>query len=100
MTVAIEVNAIAILAGAIAPLVAAALSWLSIERAHRRNPASVTNVMLAGFAAKMVFFGGYVVVVLRVFGVRPMPFIASFTTCFIGSYLVEALLLKRLFRSS
>jgi hypothetical protein len=55
--------------------------------------------MFAGFAAKMVFFGGYVVVVLRVFGVRPMPFIASFTTCFIGSYLVEALLLKRLFRS-
>ena len=91
--------AAAILAGAIAPIAAAALSWLSIARAHERDPATVTRVMIAGFAAKMVFFGGYVVVVLRVFGVEPMPFIASFTTCFIGSYLVEALYLKRLFGS-
>ena len=99
MILAVNARAVAILAGAIAPLVAAALSWWSIERAHRRKPASVTNVMLAGFGAKMVFFGGYVVVVLRVVGVQPMPFIASFTTCFIGSYLIEALLLKRLFQS-
>jgi len=30
-------------------------------------------------------------------GVQPVPFVASFTTYFIGLYLVEALYLKRLF---
>ena len=84
--------------GMIAPLVVTVASWISIERAHRRDPRSVTGVLMAGFAAKMVVFGGYVVVVLRVFGVRPVPFIASFTAYFIGLYLVEALYLKRLFR--
>lgn len=85
--------------GMIAPLVAAVVSWLSIERAHRRDPRSVTGILLAGFAGKMVFFGGYVVVVLRFLGVRPAPFVASFTAYFIGLYLVEALYLKRLFNS-
>ncbi len=99
MILAVNEGAIAILAGAIGPIAAATLSWRSIARAYRRDPASVTRVMIAGFAAKMVFFGGYVVVVLRVLGVRPMPFVASFTACFIGSYLIEALLLNRLFRS-
>lgn len=85
--------------GMIAPLVVAVASWLSVELAHRRNPGSVTGVLMAGFAAKMVFFGGYVLVVLRVFGMRPLPFVASFTGYFIGLYLVEALYLKRLFSS-
>ena len=85
------------LLGMLAPLVATAASWISIARAHRRNPQSVTGVLMAGFAAKMVFFGGYVLVVLRVFGVRAVPFfIASFTAYFIGLYLVEALYLKGL----
>ena len=84
--------------GMIAPLVVTAASWISIERAHRRDPRSVTRVLMAGFAGKMVVFGGYVLLVLRVFGVRPLPFIASFTAYFIGLYLVEALYLKRLFR--
>ena len=80
----------AVFLGMIAPLVAAVGSWLWIERAHRRDPRRVTGILMAGFAGKAVFFGGYVVVVLRVLGVRPAPFIASFTVFFIGLYLVEA----------
>ena len=88
---------VAVFFGMIAPLAAVVVSWLLVERAHRRDPRSVTGVLMAGFAGKMVFFGGYLVVVLRVLGVRPVPFIASFTAYFIGLYLVEALYLKRLF---
>jgi hypothetical protein len=83
--------------GMIAPLVVAVASWISIERAHKRDPRSVTGIMIAGFAGKMVFFGGYVLVVLRIFAVRPAPFIASFVACFIGLYLIEAIYLQRLF---
>ncbi|MEO8257955.1 MAG: hypothetical protein ABI868_11470 [Acidobacteriota bacterium] len=92
-------NGVAILLGMIAPLAAVVVSWRSVERAHRRDPGSVTAVLMAGFAGKMVFFGGYLVVVLKFLGVRPVPFIASFTAYFIGLYLVEAIYLKRLFNS-
>ena len=90
---------VGIFLGMIAPLVVTVASWLSIERAHRRDPRSVTGILMMGFVGKMVFFGGYVLAVLRFLGVRPMPFVASFTAYFIGLYVVEALYLKRLFNS-
>ena len=35
--------------------------------------------MIAAFAFKMVFFGAYVAVMIRVVALRPVPFVASFT---------------------
>jgi hypothetical protein len=87
----------AVLLGMLAPLAMTVGSWVAIERAHRRNPADVTRLMMAAFAGKMVFFGVYVVVVLRGLSVQPQPFVISFTAYFIGLYLVEALYLRRLF---
>ncbi len=48
----------------------------------------------------MVFFGGYVIVMVRVAAVRPIPFMVSFTGFFIGLYAMEALFLRRLFADS
>ena len=53
--------------------------------------------MIAAFAAKMVFFGAYVAVMLLALALRPVPFVASFTAYFIALHLIEALCLKRLF---
>ena len=88
---------VAVFLGMLAPLAMTVGSWVAIERAHRRNPADVTRLMMAAFAGKMVFFGAYVVVVLRGLSVQPQPFVISFTAYFIGLYLVEALYLRRLF---
>ena len=44
-------------------------SWVAYERAHRSAPGRLTNVMIAALAVKMVFFGGYFVVMLR--GLEP-----------------------------
>jgi hypothetical protein len=52
---------------------------------------------VAGFAIKLVFFGAYLTVGLRVLSLRPVPFVVSFTGYFIVLYLIEALYLKRLF---
>ena len=84
--------------GMFAPLVAAVGTWIAVERTHRANPSGVTAVFMAGFVGKMVFFGAYVVIVLRGLSIRPAPFVISFTAYFIGLYLVEALYLKRLFQ--
>jgi len=86
-----------ILTGMAAPLAAAAVSWVLIERTYRRDPVRLTAVTMAGFVAKAVFFGAYVAVMLKVFGMRPVPFVASFTGYFIALYLAEALLMRQMF---
>ena len=84
--------------GIIGPLLAALATWVVVTRAHRRNPAGVMNVMLAAFLVKAVFFGVYVVVMIKVLELEPVPFIVSFTAAFITLYAIQGLLFARLFR--
>jgi hypothetical protein len=86
-----------VLFGMLGPLAAVIGSWAMVERTHRLNPQRVTAVMIAAFAAKMVFFGVYVAVMLKVLALRPIPFVASFMGFFLGLYAMEALYLRRLF---
>jgi hypothetical protein len=86
-----------VLLGMAAPLLAVTVSWVLTERTFRREPQRLTALMIAGFVAKMVFFGGYVAVMLVVIGLRATPFAVSFTSYFIGLYLIEALLMQRMF---
>jgi len=83
--------------GMLAPLVVAVASWLLVERTYRRDPLTVTNVMVAAFGVKLVLFGAYIAVMLRGLALRPVPLIVSFTAYFIGLHLAEALCLRRLF---
>ena len=82
--------------GMLGPLVAAVGSWIAMVRAARIDVARVSGVLLQGFAAKMLFFGAYVVLVVRGAGVDPSPFAMSFTTYFLVLLVTEALLLRRL----
>jgi hypothetical protein len=86
--------------GMLAPLIAASATWTLTERIHAANPGRVTAVMITAFAGKLVFFGAYVGLAIGVLGVRPVPFVASFTGYFIALHVIEALWLKRLFVSS
>jgi hypothetical protein len=86
-----------VLFGMLGPLAAVTASWAMVERTHRVNPERVTAVMIAAFAGKMVFFGVYVAVMLKVLALRPIPFVASFMGYFLGLYGMEALYLRRLF---
>jgi hypothetical protein len=88
----------AVVFGALGPLLVAWGSWKLAERTWRREPHRLTGVMIAAFAGKLVFFGVYVAVMLSVLSLRPVPFVASFTTSFIALHLAEALALRRLLR--
>ena len=83
--------------GMIGPAASAGITMVLAERTYRRDATRLTSVMAAAFAGKMVFFGAYVVVMLRVLSLRPVPFIVSFTSFFIALHLIEALALRRLF---
>jgi hypothetical protein len=85
-----------VLLGMAAPLVSAVASWQVILRTHAAAPASLTSVLVIAFAAKAVLFGAYVALVLGVFHLRPVPFIAAFTSYYVALHLGEAVLLKRL----
>jgi hypothetical protein len=88
---------IAVAFGMFGPLAATSISWMLAERTFRKQPEALTQVMIGSFVAKMVFFGVYVTVMLRVLMLTPVPFVVSFTSYFIVLYLIEAFLLKRLF---
>ena len=89
-------TALEALLGMTGPLVVVCGTWLLMERTYRVNPERLTSMMMAAFAAKMVLFGAYVAVMLGVLSLRPVPFIASFTTSFIALYLMQALCLRRM----
>ena len=89
-----------VLFGMLAPLAGAAATWVLVARTFPSRPESVTPLMVVAFAGKLVFFGVYVTIMLRVLALRPLPFVASFTTYFIALHLFEALCLQRLFAGS
>jgi hypothetical protein len=86
--------------GMLGPLVSAELTLALARQTFASNPERLTGVMIAGFWAKMVFFGAYVVVMLRVLMLRPVPFIVSFTSYFIALYAAQAILLRRMFAAA
>lgn len=86
-----------VLYGMGAPLLAATGTWIVTATTHRSRPEGVTNVLIGGLAVKAIFFAVYVVVILRVLGARPVPFMISFTAYFVALYGMEAWFLRRLF---
>ncbi len=85
-----------LLLGMLGPLVAAAGTWLVVERTQRQDPAQVTRVMMSAFGLKMLFFGLYVVGVSRVPGIDLPTFGVAFFVYFVVLYIVQALLLRGL----
>ena len=86
-----------VLLGMFGPLAEAVASWVVAEQVFRRRPERLTAVMITAFAGKLVFFGAYVAVMVKGLSLRPMPFMASFTSFFIALHFVEAMALRRLF---
>ena len=86
-----------LLLGMLAPLLVAVVTWELVARTYRRNRERLTGLMITAFAAKMVFFGAYVSVMLLGLSLRPVPFVVSFTAYFIGLHVTEALYLRQLF---
>ena len=86
--------------GLAGPLVSAVVSWQILERTHQSAPERLTNVLIKMFAAKGLLFGLYLVLVLKVLALRPMPFTLSFTGYYVALHVVEAVCLRRLLANS
>jgi hypothetical protein len=89
-----------VLYGMVGPLAVAAVSWVVTKRTYAAARERLMGVLITGMAIKAVFFGAYVVVMLRILALRPGPFIASFTSYFIALHMMEALFMRRLFANA
>jgi hypothetical protein len=81
--------------GMAAPLAGATVSWRMVERTHARAPERVTSVLMAGFFAKMIFFGLYVGL-LGALWLRPKPLVVAFAASFLVLHMIEAGYLRKL----
>jgi len=88
-----------LLFGLLGPLAVATVSWLVVQRAWAARPEGVFGILVGGMAIKLVFLAAYALVMLRVLGLRPVPFVASFTVYFVALHNIEALFMRRLFSS-
>jgi hypothetical protein len=86
-----------LLFGMAGPLTSASATWIAIERTHASAPGRVMQVLIVGFALKMILFAAYVMLIIGVLGLRPVPFIVGFAAYFVILHLMEALFLRHLF---
>lgn len=82
--------------GMAGPLISAIVSWMAMHRQYLRRPEGMTALMIKAFAVKMIFFAGYITVLVSFGWVQPIPFVASFVCYFLALHGVEALGLRRL----
>ena len=82
--------------GMLGPLLSALASWIVMERQYARRPEGLTRVLIKAFAAKMIFFAGYIAVLTGMSIVKPIPFAISFLGYFLALHLIEAIGLRRL----
>jgi len=82
--------------GMAGPLAAAVVSWIAMQRQYTRRPEGMNALMIKAFAAKMIFFAGYITVFISIGWVQPIPFVISFVSYFLVLHGMEAFGLRRL----
>jgi hypothetical protein len=90
-------DAAAMFLGMLAPLIVGVVTVIMVERTTRTDIGQLTARMTVAFVAKVLFYGGYVGVVVGLLDVEPVPFVASFTGYFVVLLFTEALYFKTLF---
>jgi hypothetical protein len=85
-----------VLLGLIGPLAGADIRWFLMARASASGGEQLMKTMVRLLGLKMVLFGMYAVVVLRVMDVRPVLFVGSFAGFFVMLHALEAMFLRRL----
>ena len=82
--------------GIAGPVMVASGSWAMTTRTWARDKAALLPWMIRAFAVKAMFVVAYVVMMLKVVEVRPMPFVLSFIGTYLATHLAEAYCLRRL----
>ena len=81
--------------GMLAPTLASVVAWTAIERLRRLNPQKILKCLMLSFLIKFLFFGAYIIVVVKTTQVRPGFFVCCFAFFYLALHMTEALELRK-----
>ena len=64
------------------------------EKFQSKVPESLTGFFIKSFFVKMVFYGAYIIILFNFYTFSHVPFILSFTSCFVMLHISEAFFFK------
>ncbi|SVC25031.1 uncharacterized protein METZ01_LOCUS277885 [marine metagenome] len=56
----------------------------------------LNRMLVRSFGIKFIFYGIFIITIFTVYPFKPIPFMCSFTSSFIGLHLMEAIVLKKI----
>jgi len=81
--------------GMFGPMSASVITWMVIDRQKRLNPQKILKYLIQAFVLKFLFFGAYVVVIVKTNQVRPELFVSCFAFFYLALHMAEAFELHR-----
>ena len=82
--------------GMLAPTLASVLAWMASVRQRHPDSRMILKRLTQAFVVKFLFFGVYIVVLVKTGQVRPEPFIGCFALFYVALHMTEALRLRRM----
>jgi hypothetical protein len=81
--------------GMLGPTLASALTWVALNRQMRQGPQKMLGCLIKAFMLKFMFFGVYIVALVKTNQVRPEPFVCCLAFFYIALHTTEAFELRR-----
>ena len=80
--------------GMLLPLITTACTLYIEKIIYDKSPEKLTPFLIKAFIGKMLVYGLYIIIIFSFYSFNPVPFIISFSACFITLHVIEALFLK------
>ena len=80
--------------GMFGPTLASVISWIAIERQKYQNSQQMLKCIIQAFVIKSVFFGAYIIVLVKTDQVSPGSFVSCFAFFYLALHMAEAIKLR------
>jgi len=80
--------------GMFGPMSASVVTWMAIERQKNLNPQKMLRCLIQAFVLKFLFFGAYIVAIVKTNQIRPGLFVSCFAFFYLALHIAEACRLR------
>jgi hypothetical protein len=81
--------------GMLGPTLVSVLTWVALKRQMRQGPQKMLECLIKAFMLKFVFFGVYIVALVKTNQVRPEPFVCCLAFFYLALHTTEAFELRK-----
>ena len=83
--------------GIFMPWIISSLEVFILHQVFNKEVLQTTKVLIYGFIIKMIFFGGFLLIIINFYSFNTVAFVFSFLASFLTFHTLEAIYLKLLF---